>query len=293
MNALRVFIRVAQLRSFKAAGASLGLTSSAISKAITRMETELGVGLLQRTTRSVGLTEDGALFFENCKQILEEIDNAETLLSRATLGPYGRLRLHMTEGYGRRVVFPSLHRFLDRFPSLTLSVEMSDRVIDMANEGFDVDVRIGEVADGRLVARRLGNVAFVTCASPAYLKRRGEPRTPADLDQHNCLIYSHIHTGRPREWRFRMNGRVFSKVVAGTLHANNSESLMVAAMSGLGVVHVSEFLARDAIATGKLRPVLARYAAPGPPVHAVYLQAMNVSPKIRAVVDFLVESGKT
>lgn len=289
MNSLRVFVRVAQLRSFKAAGANLGLTSSAVSKAITRMETELGVGLLQRTTRSVGLTEDGALFFENCKQILEEIDNAEALLSRATAGPYGRLRVHMTEGYGRRVVFPELHRFLDSFPSLTLSVEMSDRIIDMANEGFDVDIRIGDIADSRLVARHLGNVAFVTCASPAYLKRRGEPRTPDDLDFHNCLIYSHIHTGRPREWRFRANGRVFVKHVSGSLHANNSESLMVAAASGLGIVHVSEFIARDVIATGKLRRVLKRYAAPGPPVHAVYLRAMNVSPKVRAVVDFLAQ----
>src|SRR5882672_8690704 len=116
LNALRVFVRVAHLKSFKGAAASLGLTSSAISKAITRLEAEVGVGLLQRTTRSVGLTEDGAVFFDNCKQILGEIEHAETLLSRATVGPYGRLRIHMTEGFGRRLVFPTLQRFLDQHP---------------------------------------------------------------------------------------------------------------------------------------------------------------------------------
>lgn len=288
LNALRVFAAVAKLKSFKAAAATLGLTSSAISKAITRLEAELGVRLLQRTTRSVGLTEDGAIFFDNCRQILGEIDDAENLLSRAIAGPYGRLRVHMTEGIGRRVVFPMLHRFMEAHPSLTVSVEMSDRAIDFANEGFDVDVRIGEVADSRLVARHLGNVTFVICASPAYLERHGEPKTPEDLGRHNCLAYSHIHTGRLREWQFRENGKVYGKTVSGTLHANNSEALLVAAMAGLGVASVSQFIAHDAIAAGKVKVVLAKYAAPGPPVYAVYPRGQNVPPKIRSFVDFLV-----
>jgi len=289
LNSLRVFFRVAQFRSFKAAAASLGLTSSAISKAITRLEADVGVGLLQRTTRSVGLTEDGAAFFENCKQILGEIDRAESLLSRAIMGPYGRLRIHMTEGFGRRVAFPTLHRFMERYPSLTVSVEMSDRIVDMANEGFDVDIRIGEVADSRLVARLLGHIGFVTCAAPAYLKRHGKPKTPEDLDRHNCLAYSHMHTGRLREWQFCKDGRVYAKSVSGTLQANNSEALLVAAISGVGIASVSQFIAKDAIAAGKVKPVLTRYAAPGPPVYAVYLRGQNVSPKVRAFVDFLTE----
>jgi LysR family transcriptional regulator for bpeEF and oprC len=287
LNALRVFVRVAQLKSFKEAAASLGLTSSAVSKAITRLEAEVGVGLLQRTTRSVGLTEDGAAFFDNCRQILGEIEQAETLLSRATVGPYGRLRIHMTEGFGRRVVFPTLQRFLDRHPNLSISVEMSDRMVDIANEGFDVDIRIGEVADSGLVARLLGHVGFVICASPEYLKRHGEPKKPEDLDRHNCLAYSQIHTGRLREWQFRDNGKVYGKTVSGSLHANNSEALLVAAVSGLGIASVSTFIAGEAIAAGKVKPVLTKYAAPGPPVHAVYLKGHHVSPKVRALVEFL------
>ena len=290
LNSLRVFFRVAQLRSFKAAAASLGLTSSAVSKAITRLEADVGVRLLQRTTRSVGLTEEGAAFFENCKQILGEIERAEDLLTRAISGPYGRLRIHMTEGLGRRIVFPRLQQFLARHPSLTLSVEMSDRIVDLAHEGFDVDIRIGEVADSRLVARMLGNVGFVTCASPDYLRRHGRPRTPADLDRHNCLAYSHVHTGRLREWQFSEGGKVSGKTVTGTVQANNSEALLVAAIAGVGIASVSRFIARDAIAAGLVKPLLTRYAAPGPPVHAVYLRGPNVAPRVKAFVDFLVEN---
>ena len=228
LNALRVFVQVAQLRSFKAAAASLGLTSSAISKAITRLEAEVGVSLLQRTTRAVGLTEDGAVFFDNCKHILGEVDRAENLLSRATVGAYGRLRVHMTEGFGRKVVMPVVRRFLDRHPNVSVSAELSDRGVDMANEGFDLDIRIGEVADSRLVARLLGHVHFVACASPEYLALHGTPRTPDELDRHNCLSYSHIHTGRLREWQFMEAGRASARTFAGNLQANNSEALLAA-----------------------------------------------------------------
>lgn len=292
LNSLRVFVRVAQFRSFKAAAASLGLTSSAVSKAITRLEAEAGVGLLQRTTRSVGLTDDGAVFYDNCKQILAEIEQAENLLSRATVGPYGRLRIHMTEGFGRKVVMPLLHRFLDKHPTLAVSTEMSDRAVDIANEGFDIDIQIGDVADSRVVARRLGQVNFVMCASPDYLAAHGVPRHPSDLDGHNCLAYSQIHTGRLREWQFVENGRIFAKTVNGTLHANNSEALLVAAAGGLGIVNVGQFIARDAITAGIVKPVLQKYAAPGPTVHAVYLKSQTVAPKVRAFVDFLAATAK-
>jgi len=162
LNALRVFVRVAQLKSFKAAAASLGLTSSAVSKSITRLEAEVGVGLLQRTTRSVGLTEDGAIFFDNCKQTLSEIEQAELLLSRATVGPYGRLRIHMTEGFGRRVVFPKLGAFLKQHPHLTMNVELSDRVVDL--EG---SVSVGTIA-------RKDEVELLVRNAPLAVPRTGD-----------------------------------------------------------------------------------------------------------------------
>jgi len=292
LNSLKVFVRVAQHLSFKLAAASLGLTPSAVSKTITRLESELGVVLLQRTTRSVGLTDDGQLFFKSCKQILGEIDQAENLISRAASGPHGRLKIHMTEGLGRRVVMPLMNRFFEKYPMLTVSTEMSDRVVDMANEGFDIDIRIGDVADSRVVARKLGKVKFVLCASPQYLKNFGTPQHPADLSKHNCLAYSHIHTGRLREWRFMQDGKEVTQSVSGSLQANNSEALLVAAISGLGIVNVSQFIAQEAISMGSVTPILQTFSAPGPNVHIVYLKSSSVPQKVRAFVDFLMLSQR-
>ncbi len=290
LNSLKVFVRVAQYLSFKEAAANLGLTPSAVSKTITRLESELGVVLLQRTTRSVGLTDEGQLFFKNCKLILGEIDQAENLLNRATLGPHGRLRIHMTEGFGRRVIMPMLSSFLQNYPMLTVSTELSDRVVDMANEGFDIDIRIGDIADSRVVARRLGQVKFVLCASAEYLKKFGMPHHPRDLDKHNCLAYSHVHTGRLREWRFFDGDKQITKTVSGSLQANNSEALLVAAISGLGIVNVSQFIAHEAIAAGNVVPILQTFSVPGPNVHIVYLKSSSVPQKVRAFVDFLMQS---
>jgi len=289
LNALRVFVRVAETRSFKEAAKKLGLTSSAVSKAVGRLEAEMGVRLFQRTTRSVGLSDEGELFFAHCRQILAEIESAESLLTRSAAGPSGRLRVHMTVGFGRRVIMPAIGRFIERHPALTVSAELSDRSVDLAYEGFDVDVRIGPVAEARVVARKLCRLHFLACASPDYLARHGEPQTPDDLDRHNCLAYTQIHTGRVREWWFQDQGRHFAKTVSGRLNANNSESLLMAAVSGLGIAMVSNFIAGEAIAQGLLKPILTRYATPGPEVSAVYLPGQNLSPKVRAFVDFLAE----
>jgi LysR family transcriptional regulator for bpeEF and oprC len=289
LNSIRVFVHVAQTRSFKEAAARLGLTSSAVSKAITRLEAEMGVRLLQRTTRSVGLSNDGEIFFQRCRQILDELESAETMLNRAAAGPYGQLRIHMSVAIGSVVVMPAIGQFIERHPSLTVNAELSDRHVDMAYEGFDVSIQIGEVADARLIARPLGQLRFVACASPEYLARYGEPATPAGLDDHHCLAYTHIHSGRFREWHFKENGKVIDRTVSGRLNVNNAQALVQAAMSGLGIAFVSNFVAAEALASGRLRTVLADYETPGPPVSAVYLPSHHQSPKVRAFVDFLAE----
>jgi LysR family transcriptional regulator for bpeEF and oprC len=287
LNALRVFVRVAETRSFTEAAKRLGLTSSAVSKAITRLEQELNVRLLQRTTRSVGLTNDGASFFDHCLQVLGQIEDAENLLSRATSSPHGRLRVHMPVGFGRRVIMPALSRFIETHPALVVNAELSDRTVDMAYEGIDAAVHIGEPADARLIARKLCNLQFVACASPDYLSRHGEPQTPEELDRHHCLAYVLMHTGRYRDWQFVENGRTFAKTVSGRLNVNNAESLLEAAISGVGIAMISNFIAADAIRTGKLRCILNNYVAMGPPVSVLYLPSRNLSPKVRAFIDFL------
>ncbi|SHH38039.1 LysR family transcriptional regulator [Pollutimonas bauzanensis] len=287
LNSLRVFVCVAEARSFTEAAKRLGLTGSAISKAVTRLEKELGVRLLQRTTRSVGLTDDGKSFFEHCQQILMDVEHAENMLSKSTSTAYGRLRLHMPVGFGRRVIMPALPVLLDRHPNLILNVELSDRNVDMAYEGIDAAVYIGEPADARLIARKLCNLRFVTCASPEYLARNGEPGTPDDLDHHHCLAYVLLHSGRYREWQFQKDGKVFSKTVSGRLNVNNAETLLEAAMAGLGIAMISNFIAADAIRSGKLRRILTDYTPIGPQVSVIYLPNRNLSPKVRAFVDFL------
>jgi len=287
LNSLRVFVAVAEARSFTEAAKRLGLTGSAISKSVTRLEKELGVQLLQRTTRSAGLTDDGKSFFEHCQQILMDIEHAENMLSKSSSAAYGRLRLHMPVGFGRRVIIPAIPAFLDKHPNLVLNVELSDRTVDMAYEGIDAAVHIGEPADARLIARKLCNLRFVACASPEYLARHGEPSTPDDLDRHHCLAYVLLHSGRYREWVFQKDGKVFTKTVSGQLNVNNAETLLEAATAGLGIAMISNFTAADAIRSGKLKRILTDYAPIGPQVSVIYLPSRNLSPKVRAFVDFL------
>lgn len=289
LNNIRVFVRVAESRSFSEAGKRLGLTSSAVSKAITRLERELGVRLLQRTTRSVGLTNDGASFFENCRQILSDVQSAEENLLQTRATPYGLLRVHMPVAFGRKVVMPVIKQLIDRHPRLTINAELSDRNIDMAYEGIDVAVHIGEITDSRLVARKLCNLQFVAVASPDYLERHGEPMTPDDLSSHHCLAYVKLRSGRYREWTFAHEGETVNKVVSGRLNVNNAESLLEAAVSGLGIAMISTLIAGDAIRKGQLRCVLTQFNAPGPSVYALYPHTRTVSPKVRVFVDFLKE----
>jgi LysR family transcriptional regulator for bpeEF and oprC len=289
LNALRVFVRVAETRSFNEAAKRLGLTPSAVSKAITRLEGELHVRLFHRSTRAVRLTDDGASFFEHCQQILAQIEEAENLLGQATAAPHGRLRVHLPVGFGRRVIVPALSGFIERHSSLVLDAELSDRTVDLAYEGIDAAVHIGELADSRLIARRLCNLRFVACASPEYLARHGEPRTPDELDHHHCLAYVLMHSGRYRSWQFTIDGKPVAKTVSGRLNLNNAESLLEAATGGLGIAMISNFIAADAIRAGRLRRILIDYETEGPQVSVVYLPSRNLSPKVRAFVDFLRE----
>lgn len=287
LNAIRVFAKVAETSSFTEAAKHLALTASAVSKAITRLEQDLGVQLLHRTTRSVGLTNDGATFFVRCRQILADVDDAENALVRSQGEPRGRLRVHMPVGFGRRVIVPALGDFVRQHSGLVLDAELSDRIVDLAYEGIDVAVQIGQVPDARLIARRLCNLRFVACASPDYLARLGEPRTPDELDHHHCLAYVMMHTGRYREWQFVKDGQAFSKTVSGRLNINNSDSLLEAAIAGLGIVMISNFIAADALRRGELQAILTEYVALGPQVSAVYLPSKTLSPRVRSFVDFL------
>jgi len=235
LNALLVFVKVAETRSFTLAAQRLGLTSSAISKSIARLEQELGVKLLTRSTRLVNLTGEGASFFERCRQILTEIEDAESAVTATTATPKGRLRLQMPVGFGRRVIVPKMWEFTQRYPELSIDIELSDRQVDLTYEAVDAVIQIGPITDERVVAHRLCNLSFAAYASPEYLARHGTPLSPDDLDHHHCLAYLLPMSGDHREWRFSKNGQDFTKVVSGALNINNAESLLEAAIAAPGL----------------------------------------------------------
>jgi LysR family transcriptional regulator for bpeEF and oprC len=258
-----------------------------VSKALARLERHLGAKLLHRTTRRVALTDDGQVFLERCRRILEDVQEAEDLLTSRRLMPRGRLRVQMPLGFGRHVILPELPRFLASHPDLTVDVDLSDRVVDFADEGLDLAVRIGEIPDSRVIAKRIYNIRFVTCASPDYLARHGVPRKPEDLARHQCLPYWMPQLGRHREWPFAQRGVEFSVPVTGRLNINNSEALVDAAVGGAGIASVATFLAADAVKAGKLKVVLRNFVTVGPPVSVIYLPTRHLSVRVRAFLDFL------
>jgi LysR family transcriptional regulator for bpeEF and oprC len=287
LASIAAFVRVAETRSFQSAANQLGMSGPAVSKSIAKLERHLGAKLFHRTTRSVALTDDGQAFLERCRRILEDVQEAEELLTSRRLTPRGRLRVQMPLGFGRLVVLPMLPRFLSSYPDLAVDVDLSDRIVDFADEGLDLAVRIGEIADSRVIARKIYDIRFVTCASPAYLAQHGTPRKPEDLAKHQCLPYWMPQVGRHREWPFAHQGVRFSVAVSGKVNINNSEALIDAAINGEGVVSVATFLAAEAVKAGKLKVVMRDFVTLGPPVSAVYLPSRHLSARVRAFLDFL------
>jgi LysR family transcriptional regulator for bpeEF and oprC len=287
LNAIPLFISVGESPNLTAAGERLGLTASAVSKAVTRLEEELGQRLIHRTTRKIRLTEEGRAFLERCRHILNEIAEAEAEVAHTRATPHGRLRVQMPIGFGRIVVAPALGEFTKRYPELVLDVEMSDRIVDIATEGKDAALHIGEVRDSRVIARKLCALRFVTCATPEYLAKHGEPQIPEDLEKHRCLGYFIPQAGHYRDWNFERDGKRIAMPVSGCLNVNNAESILDAAVAGAGIAHMATFVAAEAVRQGKLKVVLRQFASIGPNVSVLYLPNKHMSPRIRALVEFL------
>jgi LysR family transcriptional regulator for bpeEF and oprC len=287
LNAITVFVRVGETRSFTLAARRIGMTPSAASKSVSRLERELGVRLVNRTTRTVSLTDDGASFFVRCRQILADIEEAQIVLTRASTVPRGKLRIQIPVGFGRRVIVPALADFIALYPEMVVDIELSDRGVDLAEEGLDAVVRIGDLPDSRLIARKLCETYFITCAAPEYLRRHGEPKTPDDLEKHRCLTYVSPQTGHVTNWRFAYEGKHFSKTINGILNMNSVESILDVAVAGAGIVTLSNFVVADAIRAGKLKLILREYIARESIISIVYLPSRHLSSRMQAFVSFL------
>jgi LysR family transcriptional regulator for bpeEF and oprC len=288
LRTLAIFVKVAERRSFVRAAAELGITQSGVSNAISRLEDQLGVRLLARTTRRVGLTEDGAAFFERCRQVLADLEEAELVLKETRLKPTGRLRIDMPTAFGRLKVVPLIGPFQAQYPEITLALSFTDRYVDLVEEGIDVSVRFGQLRDSSLIARRLTQTQFRVVGAPRYFAEHGRPRTPDDLAAHNCLGFTVRDTRLARDWRFVRDGVETSVAPKGTMSFTDGGALCDTACTGRGLAQIHDYYIDDALAAGRLEPVLEKFKPPVDPIWLVYPQTRHLSPKVRAFIDFMV-----
>ena len=289
LAAMAVFARVAEAKSFSEAARRLGVSKSAVSKQVAGLERSLKARLLNRTTRRLSLTEVGTAFYEHCARMVAEAEAAELAVSRLYAEPRGVLRVTSPAAFGHLHIAPAIPDFIRRHPDVSVQIVMNDRTVDLAEEGFDIAIRMSRDKAPNVVARTLAPVRWAVCAAPDYLKRSGMPQAPHDLARHNCLFYSFLETAS--EWRFTGNAGATAVPVAGNFTVNNSEALREAVLKGLGIALLPTFTVGADLRAKRLRQVLAGYRAHGTfgeEVYAVYLPTRYLSPKVRAFVDFLI-----
>ncbi len=277
------FVRVADTQSFTRAAERLGISRSAVGKSIARLEENLATRLIQRTTRSTSLTDEGQLFYEHALRILCEVDDAEATLAERHQTPKGRLRLDLPTAFGRLHVLPVLQRFLADWPELEADVSFSDDYCDLVSDGIDVAIRIGGPVDSGLIRQVLAPHRLVTCAAPSYLQRRGTPEDIDALQQHEKIIFTYANG--PVPWRYRIAGALRDVHVRGALRLSNTEAIRDATLAGLGIAQLGAFLVGDDIRQGRLVPVLEDFSREEPPIAAVYPTRRHVSPKVRRFVE--------
>jgi DNA-binding transcriptional LysR family regulator len=284
---LTVFHCVVKHSSYAKAADELMLSPSGVSRIISRLEERLGARLVQRTTRKLSLTEAGAAFYARTAQILVDLADAEADVQETADRPRGNLRVSAPTVFGQLYISPLLGGLTERFPELTIDLSLMDRFADLVDEGIDLAIRIGQLADSRLIARRLCTNHRVLVAAPSYLAKRGTPTHPEQLAEHDCVLFTGF--ARPREWRVLGPGGPFVVNISGRVATNNVDALTTAAKQGLGITFGATMAAGPALLSGELVRVLCDYELEQTGIFAVYPSARQLSTKVRAVVDFLVE----
>ena len=289
LAAMRVLVRVVETSGFSAAGRALGMATSSVSRRIGELEDLLGVRLLHRTTRKLSLTEAGAAYYERAQGIVRAVEEANLAVTQERAAPSGILRLTVPASVARRHLIPAVAAFQAQHPAVKVVMSVTDRMADLVDEGWDIAIRAGRLEDSSLIARKIGEGRRLVCASPDYLRRAGRPRRPIELSDHACLTFR-SHPGS-NLWRFRKGGTVSEVRATGPFFADDGEALVAAACAGLGLVLLPVWLLGEELGRGRLEAVLGDYA-PDPattPLHAVYAPGPYVAPKVRAMIDFLIE----
>ncbi len=289
LECMRVFLRVAELASFTAAADSLGLPKASVSTAVRSLETQLGTHLLHRTTRRVRLTQDGETFYERCAGLLTEVEAATSMFQQAPSEIRGRLRVDMPVGVASSLVIPRLPEFLDTHPAVQVELSTTDRRMDLIREGFDCVVRVGTLENSNLVARPLGALRIINCASPAYLQHHGEPQGPSDMPNHRLVHYVQTLGKRPEGWEYYDGKRYCSIAVPGVITVNSAAAYQAACLAGLGIIQVPEVGVRSEIEAGRLVEVLSDYPVEPMPVNLLYATRRNLPRRLQVFMDWLSE----
>jgi len=285
LGPMRTFVRVVEAGSFTAVAAELNTTQPTISRQIGALEDHLRTRLFTRTTRALTLTDDGRVFYEHALRALEAVSEAEGAVGRRRLKPSGVLRLAAPVVFGRLHVVPRLPTFLKRYPDVSIDLVMSDGFADLVEQGIDVAIRVGDITDPGLIARRIGTVQRVTVASPAYLKAHRAPKVPADLAEHQCIVYTRLATGN--RWLFEGADGSVAVEVSGRYRADNSEAVRDGVLGGLGIAVIPTFAFAREIESGAVKVLLQDFAPRPLPMHAVYASRRFVPLKVRAIIDHL------
>jgi DNA-binding transcriptional LysR family regulator len=284
---MQIFVRVVEKGGFSAAAEEAGISPTMVGKHVRQLEEQLGVRLLNRTTRRQSLTEIGQLYFERCKQALLEIEAADASVKQMQLLPRGVLRVTAPATFGGQMLAAVVRGYLERYPDVELDLSLNDRIVDLVEEGFEVAIRIGALPDSSLIARPLQPYRAMVCAAPEYLARCGTPRTPQQLAAHNCLSFA--HGNRYNLWQFSQGGVRQEIEVHGNFRANNGLALRTAALNGIGIIMQPEALLRDEVAAGRLQRLLADYELEHRPMHVVIASNRKMTPKLKSFVEFIVE----
>jgi DNA-binding transcriptional LysR family regulator len=286
LTGMQVFALVVETGSFSAASERLGISRAAASKYVSQLEAHLGGRLLHRTTRRVNPTEPGRAYFERCKEILQNLEEAEGMVSGLSQQPRGLLRMSAPSNLASRHIMPMVSEFMQTYPEIRVELMCSERTVDLVDEGFDLALRISAMPDPELVARRLAPIRHVLVASPGYLAKHPLPTRPQDLERHACVLYSHTPNAT---WQFTKDGARTSVKVSGSMITDNPDVILESAIAGLGITYLPSFLISDPIRSGELRLVLEDYEATEMSLYAVYASRKHLPAKTRVFIDFIKE----
>jgi len=290
LSAIEIFVKVVDAGSFSAAARALGVSKSHTSKRVSQLEDRLGARLLQRTTRRLTLTEAGRLFYDRCARVLDELSEAEQVITELSTSPRGTLRMAVPMSFGVRFVAPLVADFTADFPEIDVDVQHSDARVDLLADEFDLAIRIGQLSDSSMVARKVSEVDVYICASPDYLAKHGTPETPRDLRDHQCLIYT--ESAMPGVWSLG-NGETAQTVhVSGPIRSNSGDTIMQACVRGQGIAMVPDFLAAEFIRDGRLVTIMDNYRPSTMGTYVIFPHRRHLSPKVRSFVDYVAARWK-